>query len=63
MELMMHSSRQGRGPAQSFEYDPDTAHTVEVQRELNEKGELGSFGFTLQEERPPKVVPGKCDLL
>lgn len=63
MELMMHPSGHGRGLVQQpCEYDQDTAHTVEVQRELNEHGELGSFGFTLQDERPPKVgtiVPGE----
>lgn len=62
MELMMHQSGHSRGPMQSCEYDQDTAHTVEVQRELNENGELGSFGFTLQDEKPPKVgtiVPGE----
>ena len=47
---------------QACEYDQDTAHTVEVQREVKDSGELGSFGFTLQDERPPKVgtiVPGE----
>lgn len=63
MELMMHQGGHGREPVQqSCEYDQDTAHTVEVQRELSENGELGSFGFTLQYEKPPKVgtiVPGE----
>ena len=45
-----------------YDYDPDSAHTVEVLREVNEIGELGSFGFTLNDEKPPivgTVVPGK----
>ena len=63
MEVMMHgnNARNFRGPLPSFDYDEDTAHTVEVQREVNENGELGSFGFTLLYERPPivrTVVPG-----
>ena len=47
----------------TLNYSEDTAHTVEVQREVNEKGEFGSFGFTLLYERPPivgTVVPGEC---
>ena len=65
MELMMHpSSPQGRGNFQTigFEYDPATAHTVEVHREVNDNGELGSFGFTLLYEKPPivgTIVPGE----
>ena len=64
MELMIRrSSQNSRGPFQpSYNYDPDTAHTVEVHREFDENGELGSFGFTLQYERPPLVgtiVPGE----
>lgn len=62
MELMMHSSAHTRGTLQTCEYDQDTAHTVEVQRELDENGELGSFGFTLQYEKPPivgTIVPGE----
>ena len=45
-----------------FDYSEDTAHTVEIIREENEHGELGSFGFTLQYEKPPVVgtiVPGE----
>ena len=56
-----NNARNFRGPLPSFDYDEDTAHTVEVQREVNENGELGSFGFTLLYERPPivrTVVPG-----
>lgn len=58
----MHTNL-NRGPVQtSCEYDPDTAHTVEVQRELDDSGELGSFGFTLLYEHPPivgTIVPGE----
>ena len=57
-----NNARNFRGPLPSFDYDEDTAHTVEVQREVNENGELGSFGFTLLYERPPivrTVVPGE----
>lgn len=45
-----------------MEYSEDTAHTVEVIREENEHGELGSFGFTLLYEKPPivgTIVPGE----
>ena len=58
----MHGSSAHNKRLPSFDYDEDTAHTVEVQREVNENGELGSFGFTLLYERPPivrTVVPGK----
>lgn len=46
----------------SLDFSEDTAHTVEITREVNEKGELGSFGFTLNYEKPPivgTVVPGE----
>lgn len=62
MELMMHTGLQGRGDLQTYDYDQDTAHTVEVQREVDENGELGSFGFTLNCERPSivgTIVPGE----
>ena len=66
MELMMqhsggHHSRSG-STLQNTEYDLDTAHTVEVQREVDENGEMGSFGFTLNYEKPPivgTIVPGE----
>lgn len=47
------------------DYSEDTAHTVEVQREVDENGEFGSFGFTLLYERPPivgTVVPGQLSV-
>ena len=46
----------------TLDYSEDTAHTVEVIREENEHGELGSFGFTLLYEKPPivgTIVPGE----
>ena len=61
---MHRGSAHNRG-LPSFDYDEDTAHTVEVQRELNENGERGSFGFTLLYEKPPivrTVVPGTYTL-
>lgn len=62
MELMMHTGPQGRGQVvHACDYDLDTAHTVEVQREVDENGELGSFGFTLLYEKPTivgTIVPG-----
>lgn len=54
--------RRGFQHTNNCEYDPDSAHTVEVQREVNDRGELGSFGFTLLYERPPivgTIVPGE----
>ena len=39
----------------------DTARNVEIVREENKDGQLGSFGFTLVQERPPRigiVIPG-----
>ncbi len=66
MELMMRRAAQvhNRGGSQSprVEYLEQTAHSVEVRREMNEKGELGSYGFILVQERPPivgTIVPGK----
>ncbi len=66
MQLMMRRAAQAhnRGGLQSprAEYLEHTAHSVEVRRELNEKGELESYGFILAEERPPivgTIVPGK----
>lgn len=62
MELVMHTGPLGRGGLQTYDYDRDTAHTVEVQREVEENGELGSFGFTLLYERPTivgTIVPGE----
>ena len=65
MDTMLHvPMSQGQGDnytVKQYSYDPDSAHTVEVLREVNENGELGSFGFTLNNERPPvvgTVVPG-----
>ncbi len=49
----------------SLSFSEDTAHTVEVTREVNERGELGSFGFTLNYEKPPivgTIVPGEIEL-
>ena len=65
MELMMHGGGHSRGALQTYDYDQDTAHTVEVQREVDENGELGSFGFTLLYERPSivgTIVPGESPL-
>ena len=56
----MHTSPHGKGGL--LAYDEDTAHTVEVQREVDENGALGSFGFTLLYERPAivgTIVPGE----
>ena len=39
----------------NLEYDMDTAHSVEVHRDINERGQLGSFGFTLVHQKPPIV--------
>ena len=55
MEILMH----GRPP---LDYSEESAHTIEVTREEDERGELGSFGFTLLYEKPPivgTIVPGK----
>lgn len=44
------------------DYSEETARTVEVIREENERGDLGSFGFTLLYEKPSiigSIVPGK----
>jgi len=52
----------GRAP---LDYSEESAHTVEVTREENERGELGSFGFTLLYEKPPivgTIVPGELQL-
>ena len=53
-----------RGSPQSprTDYLEQTAHSVEVRRERNEKGELSSYGFILVQERPPivgTIVPGE----
>ena len=68
MDTMMHlpvpqGQQSGGYSVKPYDYDPDSAHTVEVLREVNENGELGSFGFTLNDEKPPivgTVVPGEC---
>lgn len=64
MDVMMRAGHHQRSGSnlQNTDYDLDTAHTVEVQREVDENGELGSFGFTLNYEKPPivgTIVPGK----
>ncbi len=64
MDVMMRTGHHNRsGPSlQNTDYDLDTAHTVEVQREVDENGEMGSFGFTLNYEKPPivgTIVPGE----
>lgn len=46
-----------------LEFFADQARSVEIVREEKESGQLGSFGFTLVEEKPPEVgivVPGLC---
>ncbi len=69
MEIMMpasHAADQGGLNTTSYDYDQDTAHTVEVQREMDDNGQLGSFGFTLLYERPPivgTIVPGECNII
>ena len=60
----MHTSQHSRtgSSLQNTDYDLDTAHTVEVQREVDENGDMGSFGFTLNYEKPPivgTIVPGE----
>lgn len=50
-------------PTIQVDYLEQTAHSVEVRREVNESGEFGSFGFTLIQERPSivgTIVPGEC---
>lgn len=45
-----------------LDYFTDQARSVEVVREENEQGRLGSFGFILVQEKPPQVgtvVPGE----
>lgn len=45
-----------------LDYFTDQARSVEVVREENDQGRLGSFGFTLVQEKPPQVgtvVPGE----
>ncbi len=40
----------------------DSARSVEIVREENKDGQLGSFGFTIFQERPPRigtVIPGR----
>lgn len=40
----------------------DSARSVEIVREENRDGQLGSFGFTIFQERPPRigtVIPGR----
>ena len=65
MELMVHTGGphgQGRGGLQTYDYDQNSAHSVEVRRETDENGDLGTFGFTLQYEKPPivgTIVPGQ----
>ena len=64
MDVMMRRTAQAHnrglgGPR--TEYLEQTAHSVEVRREVNEKGELGTYGFILVQERPPivgNIVPG-----
>ena len=49
----------GRPP---LDYSEESAHTVEITREEDDRGELGSFGFTLLYEKPPivgTIVPGE----
>ncbi len=65
MRRAAHVHNSGGSPQQSprTEYLEQTAHSVEVRRETNEKGELGSYGFILVQERPPivgTIVPGEC---
>ncbi len=46
----------------SLDFSEDTAHTIEVTREVNDRGERGSFGFNLNYEKPTvvgTVVPGE----
>ena len=43
-------------------YSKRTAHTFEIVREVNERGEIGKCGFYLHNERPSvirHIVPGK----
>ncbi len=43
-------------------YSKRTAHTFEIVREVNERGEMGKCGFYLHNERPSvirHIVPGK----
>lgn len=49
-----------------LDYFADTARSVEVVREENDQGRLGSFGFTLVQEKPPQVgtvVPGETEMM
>ena len=46
----------------ALDYSEESARTVEVIREENDHGELGSFGFTLLYEKPSiigSIVPGE----
>lgn len=64
MHMPLPQGQGGGFTIKPYDYDPDSAHTVEVLREVNEIGELGSFGFTLNSEKPPivgTVVPGEGD--
>ena len=48
-----------------LDYFEDTARSIEIVREKTKDGHLGSFGFTLVHQRPPRVgtvVPGVCVL-
>lgn len=66
MDIMMRRAQthtSSRSPPQTqVAYLEQTAHSVEVRREVKENGKYGSFGFTLIQEKPSivgTVVSGK----
>lgn len=47
---------------EGIDFLEDSARSVELVREEGREGQLGSFGFTLVQEKPPRVgtvIPGK----
>lgn len=49
-----------RGP-EGIDFLEDSARSIELVREEGKDGQLGSFGFIIEQEKPPRirsVVPG-----
>ena len=56
----IHFNEDESGQSDLYCYE-DSARSVEIVREENKDGQLGSFGFTIFQERPPRigtVIPG-----
>ena len=60
----MYFPREDSPPEDQFDlqYFEDNARSVELVREEGKDGQLGSFGFTLYQEKPPRIgtiIPGR----